>query len=169
MHQKKLVEYKKKRDFSKTSEPSVSKELDETFCEEIKRKNKGKDLGPRPIYVVQKHQASRLHFDLRLEFDGVLVSWAVPKEPPTEEGIKRLAIQTEDHPIEYALFKGEIPAGNYGAGKVEIWDTGTFDLKEKKKDKIGVIIKGKKLKGRYILLKTQFAKNSWLFFKGKSG
>src|SRR3989344_5157530 len=119
MHQKKLVEYKKKRDFSKTSEPSVSKELDETFCEEIKRKNKGKDLGPRPIYVVQKHQASRLHFDLRIEFDGVLVSWAVPKEPPTEENVKRLAIQTEDHPLEYSLFSGTIPAGNYGADKVE--------------------------------------------------
>ena len=166
MPQKKLSDYKKKRDFSKTNEPRG--EISESFCEEIKRKNKDKNLGERPIYIIQKHQASRLHWDLRLEFNKVLVSWAVPKEPPAEEGVKRLAIQTEDHPLEYSLFAGTIPNGNYGAGKVEIWDRGTFILEDKKPNKIVFNVKGKKLKGRYILLKTQFVKNSWLFFKGKS-
>jgi len=160
-----LKEYNKKRDFAVTSEPSG--EIDESFCEEVKRNNKDKDLGKRPIYVIQKHHSSRLHWDLRLEFNDVLVSWAVPKEPPKEAGVKRLAIQTEDHPIEYSLFKGEIPKGNYGAGKVEIWDRGTFTVKEKTDSKIEFNVAGKKLKGRYIILKTKFAKNSWLFFKGK--
>jgi DNA ligase D-like protein (predicted 3'-phosphoesterase) len=159
----KLVEYKGKRDFKKTPEPSG--EIDESFCEEVKRKNKGKNLGERPIYVVQKHFARRLHFDLRLEFNKVLVSWAIPKEPPKAEGIKRLAIQTEDHPLEYSLFAGIIPKGNYGAGKVEIWDRGTFSVKYKGRDKIEFFLKGKKLKGMYILVKTKFARNSWLFFK----
>jgi len=113
------------------------------------------------IFVVQKHQATHLHYDLRLSLDGVLKSWALPKLPPTKPGIKRLAVATEDHPIEYADFEGTIPEG-YGAGTVKIWDRGEFKLVSRDKEKIEVILKGKKLKGRYVLVK--FKKN-WLFFK----
>jgi len=100
--------------------------------------------------------------------DGVLKSWAVPKEPPTIKGIKRLAIQVEDHPLNYANFEGEIPKGNYGAGKVEIWDAGTYELDDLKRDKIEFELHGKKLKGKYVLVKTKYGKQkdkSWLFFK----
>jgi DNA ligase D-like protein (predicted 3'-phosphoesterase) len=106
----------------------------------------------------------------------VLKSWAVPKQPPRKKGIKRLAIQVEDHPIEYAKFKGTIPEGNYGAGKVEIWDKGTYELIDAEGDpfgkktpkKIELKLHGKKLKGNYILIKTNYGphpKQSWLFFK----
>jgi len=120
------------------------------------------------IFVIHKHFARNLHFDLRLEMDGVLKSWAVPKEPPTIKGIKRLAIQVEDHPLNYANFEGEIPKGNYGAGKVEIWDAGTYELDDLKRDKIEFELHGKKLKGKYVLVKTKYGKQkekSWLFFK----
>ena len=104
-----LEDYNEKRNFTKTNEPEG--------CIKIGKNN---------IYVIQKHDASHLHYDLRLEMDGVLKSWAIPKEPPMQPNLKRLAIKTEDHPIEYAEFKGVIPEGAYGAGKVEIWDKGTF-------------------------------------------
>ena len=120
------------------------------------------------IFVIHKHFARNLHFDLRLEMGGVLKSWAVPKEPPTIKGIKRLAIQVEDHPLNYADFEGEIPKGNYGAGKVEIWDAGTYELDDLKRDKIEFELHGKKLKGKYVLVKTKYGKQkdkSWLFFK----
>ena len=120
------------------------------------------------IFVIHKHFARNLHFDLRLEMDGVLKSWAVPKEPPTIKGIKRLAIQVEDHPLNYANLEGEIPKGNYGAGKVEIWDAGTYELDDLKRDKIEFELHGKKLKGKYVLVKTKYGKQkekSWLFFK----
>lgn len=122
----------------------------------------------KPIYVIQEHHASHLHWDLRLEIKGVLKSWAIPKEPPKTKGVKRLAIQVEDHPLAYAKFQGVIPEGNYGAGKVEIWDSGTYELLEKNKEKIEFRISGKKLKGEYVLVKTNYGskpEKSWLFFK----
>lgn len=145
-----LKEYKEKREFSKTSEP-----------EGKERKSK------KNIYVIQKHNASHLHYDLRLEFDGVLKSWAIPKIPPKLKGLKRLAVEVEDHPLDYANFEGIIPEGNYGAGKVEIWDKGNFELIEKNKDTIVINIKGEKLNGEYCLVRTNFQgkKNNWLFFK----
>jgi|SRR3989344_4849429 len=147
-----LMEYNKKRDFKKTSEPSGK----------IK-----KSLGKKLIYVIQKHYATQLHYDLRLEMNGVLKSWAVPKEPPKEKGIKRLAVMTEDHPIGYEKFHGEIPKGEYGGGKVEIWDSGFYELKIKDEKKIEFFIHGKKLKEMYVLVKTNFGKSgkSWLLFK----
>ena len=121
----------------------------------------------KKIYIIQKHNASHLHYDLRLEFDGVLKSWAIPKEPPTKTGVKRLAVAVADHEKSYAKFSGTIPDGVYGAGKVEIWDDGTYDLIEKDDKKIVVDIHGKKLSGEYILLKTKLEgkEENWLFFK----
>ena len=147
-----LNSYKQKREFSKTPEP----------------KGKIKNSNEKLIFVVQEHHASHLHWDFRLEINGVLKSWAIPKEPPTAKGIKRLAIQVEDHPLNYADFEGEIPKGNYGAGKVEIWDAGTYELDDLKRDKIEFELHGKKLKGKYVLVKTKYGKQkekSWLFFK----
>ena len=142
-----LEEYKKKRNFKKTNEP----------------KGDEKTSGGN-IYVVQKHQARHLHYDLRLEMDGVLKSWAVPKEPPTEKAIRRLAVQVEDHPIDYANFEGAIPEGQYGAGTVEIWDNGKYFLKERDEGKLVFEINGKKLRGEYCLVRFKGRKN-WLFFK----
>lgn len=140
-----------KRDFSITREP---------------KGGKGKP-GRKPIFVVQEHHARKLHYDFRLEINGVLKSWAVPKGVPRAAGVKRLAVQTENHPLEYAKFHGTIPEGLYGAGVVKIWDRGKY-VPEKIKDKeIIVELFGKKLKGKYILIKTKFAKNSWLLFRKK--
>jgi len=148
-----LKKYKEKRNFEKTNEP-----VD---------KNKKNKSSKKNIYVIQKHDASNLHYDLRLEFNGVLKSWAIPKLPPKRKGLKRLAIQTEDHPIEYANFEGTIPKGNYGAGKVEIWDKGKFELIEKNKNTIIIKIKGKVLEGEYCLVRTKFQgkENNWIFFR----
>jgi DNA ligase D-like protein (predicted 3'-phosphoesterase) len=144
-----LEEYYKKRDFSKTTEPKG-----------IKAESKDKK-----IFVVQKHDASHLHYDLRLEIEGILKSWAIPKTPPEKEGEKRLAVQTEDHPIEYANFEGTIPEGQYGAGTVEIWDKGYF-LPEKIGDKEIIFeLNGKKMKGKFALVR--FKDKNWLFFKRK--
>lgn len=147
-----LEEYEKKRHFEKTSEPAAR---------EIKN---GSD---KPIFVVQKHYAQNLHYDFRLEIDGVLKSWAVPKEPPKEAGIKRLAVETEDHPLAYADFEGEIPEGEYGAGTVEIWDKGTFELHKYEEKEIAVTLHGEVLKGDYVLIRTKYGKEGrgWLFFK----
>jgi DNA ligase D-like protein (predicted 3'-phosphoesterase) len=98
--------------------------------------------------------------------DGALKSWAVPKEPPIDVGVKRLAVQVEDHPVEYANFAGTLPEGEYGAGTVEIWDKGTYNLVDKKEDKLIVEINGEKLKGAYVLVRLRDKKN-WLFFKKK--
>ena len=116
-------------------------------------------------FVIQKHQATHLHYDFRLEMDGVLKSWAVPKEPSTKSGVKRLAVQVEDHALDYINFEGTIPEGMYGAGTVEIWDKGTYVLKTRKKNKIEFTLHGSKLKGDYVLIR--FRNKNWLFFKKK--
>ena len=122
-------------------------------------------MGER-IYVIQKHAATHLHYDLRLEMDNVLKSWAIPKEPPVSSGVKRLLVQVDDHALDYANFEGEIAKGQYGAGKVEIWDKGTYKFLEKEKDTWIVYINGKKLKGIYVMVRLKGDKN-WLFFKKK--
>jgi DNA ligase D-like protein (predicted 3'-phosphoesterase) len=144
-----LREYWKKRNFEKTAEPKGEIEVSEGN-----------------VYVIQKHAATHLHYDLRLEMDGVLKSWAIPKEPSTSLGVRRLAVQVEDHPIEYANFEGTIPEGEYGAGTVEIWDRGTYKLVDRKEDKLIVEINGNKLRGAYVLVRFKDQKN-WLFFKKK--
>jgi DNA ligase D-like protein (predicted 3'-phosphoesterase) len=146
-HKLNLKEYMHKRNFEKTTEPKG----------ELK-------MSRGNIYVIQKHAATHLHYDLRLEMDGVLKSWAIPKEPPTTPGVKRLAVQVEDHPIDYADFEGTIPEGEYGAGTVEIWDRGFFNLIDRKENKLVIEIRGEKLKGTYVLVRFKNKKN-WLFFK----
>jgi DNA ligase D-like protein (predicted 3'-phosphoesterase) len=143
----------------------MAEELSESFCDMIVQKYKGVKL-QRPIYVIHEHHAKRLHWDLRLEIDDVLKSWALPKGAP-ERGERRLAIQVEDHPIEYAAFEGRIPEGSYGAGVVKIWDSGTFELELNEAKKIIVNIKGNKLKGRYCLLHFKPNEKNWLFFELK--
>jgi bifunctional non-homologous end joining protein LigD len=153
-----LKEYQKKRDFKSSPEPEGKKES-----------SKG---GPRK-FVVQKHQASQLHYDFRLELDGVLKSWAVPKGPSLDPSVKRLAVQVEDHPVEYAGFEGVIPEDEYGGGTVMVWDTGTWkqngDAREGLKNgSLKFELKGKKLKGGWALvqMKGRGDKN-WLLIKEK--
>jgi DNA ligase D-like protein (predicted 3'-phosphoesterase) len=118
------------------------------------------------IFVVHKHHAKNLHYDFRIELDGVLKSWAVPKEPPTTRGYRRLAIQVDDHDLDYADFEGTIPEGEYGAGTVKIWDKGKYDLLEHKADKFIMMMHGKKLIGEYALVRfTKAGAKNWLFFK----
>jgi bifunctional non-homologous end joining protein LigD len=158
---RKLPEYESKRDFSVTSEPAPGR------------------VAPhdKPIFVVHKHDASRLHYDVRLEIDGALASWSVPKGPSHDPSVKRLAIQTEDHPLEYASFEGRIPDGEYGAGDSLIWDQGTCDSvppgqlsQQRKKGHIVVQFNGQKLKGVWHLVRTKggaSGKSQWLMFKAK--
>lgn len=117
------------------------------------------------IYVIQEHHASHLHYDLRLEHNGVLKSWALPKEPPSKPGIKRLAVAVEDHKIGYENFEGEIPKGSYGAGTVKIWDRGSYEAEKFDKDHIMLELNGKRLKGRFFLVKLKGQEKNWLFFK----
>ncbi|MDQ0105681.1 DNA ligase D-like protein (predicted 3'-phosphoesterase) [Chitinophaga terrae (ex Kim and Jung 2007)] len=159
-----LAKYRQKRDFKETTEPQAGKP------------EKGKH-----IFVVQRHHASRLHYDFRLEVDGVLKSWAVPKGPSMNPADKRLAMEVEDHPYDYKDFEGTIPAGNYGAGTVYIWDKGTFELlrgdgdfdkealKEIKDGDLKIVMKGKKLKGEFALVKMKGGReaNAWLLIKHK--
>jgi DNA ligase D-like protein (predicted 3'-phosphoesterase) len=119
------------------------------------------------IFVVQRHQARRLHYDFRLEMDGVLKSWAVPKEPPLQPGVRRLAVEVEDHPLEYANFEGVIPEGMYGAGMVEIWDKGLYQLKHRSEDKIEFTLNGEKMKGDYVLIRFKGRQN-WLLIRKKA-
>jgi DNA ligase D-like protein (predicted ligase)/DNA ligase D-like protein (predicted 3'-phosphoesterase) len=154
---KKLQAYLLRRDFSKTLEPRPESERGND-----KMKGEGK------IYIVQEHQARRLHYDLRLEKDGVLKSWAVPKGLPEVAGDKRLAIEVEDHPLEYAGFEGEIPKGEYGAGTVKIWDKGSYEPILWNENMIEVFVEGDKLHGRYVL--TRFRKageKQWLILKAR--
>jgi len=123
------------------------------------------------IFVIQKHKASHLHYDFRLEKDGILKSWAIPKKPPEEKGIKRLAVQVEDHNLDYANFEGEIAEGLYGAGQVKIWDKGDYMPLKFESKEIIFELKGRRLKGIYCLikLKPKIKKdNNWLFFKKES-
>ena len=118
-----------------------------------------------PRFVVHRHDASRLHWDLRLEREGVLKSWAVPKEPPAAPGIKRLAVEVEDHDLDHIDFEGEIPEGEYGAGTVSIWDGGTYDLLSEHGRRLKLALRGKRLRGEYVLVPLE-GKN-WLFFRTK--
>ena len=157
--------YNKKRDFKQTAEPTGKKKA-----------AKEKELS----FVIQRHKASRLHYDFRLEMEGVLKSWAVPKGPSLNPADKRLAMMVEDHPYDYKDFEGEIPEGNYGAGIVEIWDEGTYTTIEEaepgkeeklllaglKAGNLKFVLKGKKLKGEFALVKLKNAEdNSWLLIK----
>lgn len=155
-----LKTYQDKRNFKKTPEPAGTSAR--------KKSRKKADL----LYTVQRHQASHLHFDLRLEEDGVLKSWAIPKEPPLEEGVRRLAVQVEDHPLDYAGFEGTISEGEYGAGTVEIWDKGRYVPEETTPAKRVFEIKGRVLRGTYGLIKLKSKEpqdRNWLFFKLKGG
>src|SRR5688572_17683352 len=160
-----LVTYKKKRSFNKTPEPTG-----------------GKSSGTELRFVIQKHDARNLHYDFRLEMRGVLKSWAVPKGPSLDPGVKRLAMMVEDHPYDYRKFEGIIPEGQYGGGTVIVWDEGTYEpdetdtedksqmekklLGQLKKGSLKIRLKGKKLKGSFALVKTSYqGPNSWLLIK----
>jgi bifunctional non-homologous end joining protein LigD len=148
----KLREYKRKRDPKKTPEPFGAK----------------KDKTKEPIFVVQRHDARRLHYDFRLERDGALASWAVPKGVPLEAGQQHLAVHVEDHPLDYATFEGEIPKGEYGAGTVEIWDSGTYELLEEKKNGgLTVRLHGKRLEGTWSLIPAHLSgdEKNWLILR----
>ncbi|QIY92156.1 DNA polymerase ligase N-terminal domain-containing protein [Chryseobacterium gallinarum] len=161
-----LKDYHKKRKFDETSEP----------------KGKTKKSKNKLIFVVQRHAATRLHYDFRLEMEGVLKSWAVPKGPSLDPKDKRLAMMVEDHPYDYKDFEGNIPEGNYGAGQVEVWDSGTYEpieettnssdekelLKELREGSLKFILHGKKLKGEFALVKMKNSEeNAWLLIKHK--
>ena len=122
--------------------------------------------GKGNYFVIHEHHARHTHFDLRLERDGVLKSWAVPKGIPEVAGEKHLAVAVEDHPLDYGHFEGTVPAGEYGAGTVSIWDNGTYDTKLWENDKIEITFHGKRLAGHYVLVPFKRAgKNEWLLFK----
>jgi len=145
----KLEKYQAKRDFEKTSEP------------------RGEQHGSgESRFVVQRHQARHLHYDFRLEMEGVLKSWAVPKGMPLEPGVRRLAVQVEDHPVEYIDFAGKIPESEYGAGTVEIWDKGNFKLDGKAPDLLEITLRGERLSGGYALIHT--GGKNWLVIKRKT-
>src|SRR6478609_6932345 len=162
-----LKEYVKKRDFTKTAEPKAGK-------------SKDKD---KLMFVIQKHDASRLHYDFRLEMEGVLKSWAVPKGPSTDPKTKRLAMMVEDHPMDYHQFEGIIPEGEYGGGTVIVWDEGTYEpieeikgkkaqekhlLKQLKEGSVKIKLHGEKLQGEFALVKTHgMGENGWLLIKHK--
>jgi DNA ligase D-like protein (predicted 3'-phosphoesterase) len=158
-----LKKYQKKRDFSKTAEPSGLK------AKVVKRKKQ------EGIFVIQQHAARAMHYDVRLEIGNVLVSWAVPKGPSLNPAIKRLAVMTEDHPVEYAKFEGIIPPGEYGAGPVIIWDRGTYkNIRDEsmktclRQGQIEVFFNGKKLHGSFSLVRTDPTtkeKSRWLLIK----
>jgi bifunctional non-homologous end joining protein LigD len=170
-----LKEYQRKRDFEKTAEPSgASKRA---------RKSARAASTDKLDFVIQKHAATQLHYDLRLEIDGVMKSWAVPKGPSADPTVKRLAMQVEDHPIEYNSFEGTIPAGEYGGGTVMLWDNGTYEIENPLEDdmnsaahdqygrgELKINFHGKRIKGSYALVRTRgfggnASKPSWLLIK----
>jgi DNA ligase D-like protein (predicted 3'-phosphoesterase) len=118
-----------------------------------------------PRFVVHEHHARRLHYDFRLEMDGALRSWAVPKGPPERLGDRRLAVQVEDHPLSYLDFQGVIPEGQYGAGLVAIWDHGTYTLEKRAEDELAFTLHGARLRGPYALVRMARRPNDWLFIK----
>ena len=155
--------YERKRDLEESPEPESS--------------DKKASSGSDPVFVIQKHEASNLHYDFRLEIDGTLKSWAVPKGPSTDPSEKRLAVPVEDHPLEYADFEGVIPEDEYGAGTVMIWDKGTYkNIKEKdgktiplkecmKNNRLEIYLDGKKISGGYALFKAKNMDENWLLIK----
>jgi bifunctional non-homologous end joining protein LigD len=156
-----LTTYRRKRNFKTTSEPAG---------------NVGSSDMAHLLFVVQKHRASHLHYDFRLEWKGVLLSWAVPKGPSLDPSVKRLAMQTEDHPLEYANFEGVIPEGEYGAGTVMVWDQGTWHPDSPDVDSalqrgdLKFTVHGQKLKGAWVLVRTPAygssnVRSSWLLMK----
>lgn len=153
-----LAKYHAKRDFRVTSEP----------------KGSAKARGPKHklSFVVQKHQASQLHYDFRLEWNGVLLSWAVPKGPSLDPSVKRLAMAVEDHPLEYGGFEGTIPEGQYGGGTVMLWDRGAWEPEDPdvdvslRKGELKFTLHGSKLRGSWVLVRTKgFGERSWLLIK----
>jgi bifunctional non-homologous end joining protein LigD len=156
-----LTKYKEKRNFKVTSEPSGDAPE--------------KKAHPQMLYVIQKHRATQLHYDFRLEFEGVLLSWAVPKGPSLDPSTKRLAMQVEDHPVDYGGFEGVIPEGEYGGGTVMVWDTGTWTPESAdiaaalKKGDLKFQLHGKKLRGSWVLVRTHgygsSSGKSWLLIK----
>ena len=169
----KLAEYRRKRDFDRTKEPSGESTSSSTRPGHLR-------------FVIQKHAARNLHFDLRLELDGVMKSWAVPKGPSLDPSVKRLAMQVEDHPIDYNTFEGTIPKGEYGGGTVMLWDRGTYtadaaaspDEEEEaireglKRGDLKITFHGKRLKGSFALVRIRFARDTsssakpqWLLIK----
>ena len=153
-----LAEYRRKRKFDRTPEPAPKT-----------RRRKSAAAKPR-IFVIQKHRASHLHYDFRLEHDGVLLSWAVPKGPSLDPKIRRLAMAVEDHPLDYADFEGVIPEGEYGGGTVMVWDSGTWECEgdpgaSLRKGEIKLTLHGRKLKGAWTLVRTH--DRSWLLIKKK--
>jgi bifunctional non-homologous end joining protein LigD len=162
----KLAEYREKRDFEQSPEPAgrvgamapVPGLTTGNPC-------RGQGTAGGDSFVVQEHHASQLHWDFRLEMDGVLKSWAVPKGPPEKPGLRRLAVQVEDHPVEYGGFEGVIPSG-YGKGVVKIWDRGRYELESRRDEKIVVRLNGQRLRGRYALVHTNG--ENWLLMKLKA-
>jgi bifunctional non-homologous end joining protein LigD len=156
-----LTKYREKRNFTVTSEPSGDAPA--------------KKAQQQLLYVIQKHRATQLHYDFRLEYEGVLLSWAVPKGPSLDPSVKRLAMQVEDHPVDYGGFEGVIPEGEYGGGTVMVWDTGTWtpespDIAEAlKKGDLKFTLHGKKLRGSWVLVRTRgfgsSSGKSWLLIK----
>jgi bifunctional non-homologous end joining protein LigD len=159
-----LAKYREKRNFKVTPEPSGDESAK-------------KATHPQLLYVIQKHRATQLHYDFRLEFEGVLLSWAVPKGPSLDPSVKRLAMQVEDHPVDYGGFEGVIPEGEYGGGTVMVWDTGTWTPESQsadvaaalKKGDLKFLLHGKKLHGSWVLVRTRgfgsSSGKSWLLIK----
>lgn len=182
-----LTEYRRKRDFTKTAEPAGGESTSTSAPKSTVRSTPDRARRTGQLrFVIQKHAASRLHYDLRLEIDGVMKSWAVPKGPSADPKVKRLAMQVEDHPIEYNSFEGTIPAGEYGGGTVMLWDTGTYSIEdasdrdqnaaahdEYDRGELKLDFHGKRIQGSYALVRTKgnmrgnssSSKPSWLLLK----